>query len=287
MVIVQSLPERILKEIKEIPPLPDIVVKVTKLTRDPDISAQHLTKIISQDQALTGNILRLCNSAYYGLPRVVSSLTQAVMYLGFHTVRNLVLTCSVSNLFSSDTEIYGYKPGGLWFHAVACAMGSELICKRVRPDIHDTAFTAGLLHDVGQIIMGIQIKDTSETIVDLMKHQGLNIVEAEKEAVGFSHDELGAMITDNWNFPEELVHAIRFHHYPEKSPNKTLLSSIVHIANSIALDHGFGIEFEEMKCPIHPIAFEATGIKPSELDSIREKVKETVEANCDMFMAVA
>ncbi len=286
MLVHQDLPEKIIREIKEIPPLPDIVVRVLKLTRNPDVSAQELTQVISQDQALTGNILRLCNSSYYGLPRVVSSLTQAVMYLGFYTVRNLVLTCSVSQMYSTDTEIYGYRKGGLWFHAVACAMASEILCKRVRPDIHDTAFTAGLLHDIGQIIMGIRIKDTAETIVDLMTNGGLSEIDAEKEAVGFSHDELGAMIADNWNFPEELVHAIRFHQFPEKAQTKSLLTAIVHIADAIVLKLGYGVELEQMKHPISSFALKATGIKEGELDTIEEKVVKIVDENCELFMHV-
>ncbi len=286
MTVYQNLPEKLIQEIKEIPPLPDIVVKVLKMTRNPDVSAPELTKVISQDQALTGNILRLCNSSYYGLPRVVSSLTQAVMYLGFYTVRNLVLTCSVAHLYSSDKKIYGYTEGGLWFHAVASAMGSEILCKRIRPDIHDTAFTAGLLHDIGQIIMGIRIKDTADTIVELMTQGGMSEVEAEKEAVGFSHDELGGMIADHWNFPEELVHAIRWHHFPEKAETKSLLTAIVHISNSIVLDLGYGLELEQMKHPISPYAQKAIGMKSEDLQALREEIQVTVEENCDLFMAV-
>ena len=104
----------LLKNVKEIPALPDIAVNVMRMTRDPDVTAVGLTGVISHDPGLTGNILRLCNSAYYGLPRVISSLTQAILYLGFHTVRNLVLTCAISDLLGGDRSIYGHGSGGLW-----------------------------------------------------------------------------------------------------------------------------------------------------------------------------
>lgn len=284
MEAIDHLLNKIIREIKELPPLPDVVVKVMQITRSPDVTARQLNKVISQDQGLTGNVLRLCNSAYYGLPRAVSSLSQAVMYLGFHTIRNLILTCSISNLFSMEKKNYGYSRGGLWYHSVTTAMISEFICKKINPDLRDTVFTAGLLHDIGQVIMGVKLKDTTETIVDLMTNNGLSDVEAEHEAVGFSHDELGSLVADNWNFPDELVHAIRYHHFPEKAKTKLDLTSIVHLGDSIALQLGFGVELEQMKYPARDFALEATKLSRQDLETLTEEARELVEKNAESFL---
>ncbi len=282
----KRLPAKILKEIKEIPTIPDIVVKVMQLTRDPDASAKQLTAAISNDPGLTGNLLRLCNSAYYGIPRVVSSLNQAVMYLGFHTVRNLVLTCSVSRFFNPGKQIYGYVKGGLWYHSVASAIACEQLCKKIRSGLQDTAFTAGLLHDVGQLIMGTAIKDTADTILDLMKNGRLSLLDAEQEAVGFSHEELGAVLADQWNFPDELIQAIRYHHDPEQAPGVSHLPAIVHVANAIVLDLGYGVEVEEMKHPAKPDAMRLIGVTPEMMDEFKAHIEELVTQNAPNFLSM-
>ena len=146
MAIPEDLQKKILSEITEMPPLPAIVVKVMQMTKDPEVSASQLNKVISMDQALTANILKLCNSAYYGLPRVISSVTQAIMYLGFHTVRNLVMTSALHDMYDVEMAGYGYDKGGLWKHSVATALASQILCKKFRPGLNDTAFTGGLLH---------------------------------------------------------------------------------------------------------------------------------------------
>ena len=168
----KNFPQKMIDEIRDVPPLPDVVVEVMRITRDENTTSKQLTDVISKDQGLTGNVLRLCNSAYYGIPRTVSSLSQAVMYLGFHTVRSLVLTCSIRSFYNPKSKIYGYEKGGIWVHALSCARVCDMICERIRPDIRDTAYTAGLLHDIGQLIIGNQIEDTADSIIELMVKDG-------------------------------------------------------------------------------------------------------------------
>lgn len=278
---------KIIQEIQEIPPLPDVVVKVMQLSRNPDTTAQDLTNIISKDQALTGNILKLCNSAHYGLPRVVSSLSQAVMYLGFHTVRNLVITCSVSNLFSSDRKIYGYEENGLWKNSIATAMVSEFLAKKVSREQADTAFTAGLLVDVGHLIIGLKIHDTAETILELINEQDMNDLDAEMQALGFTHAELGGLLVDQWNFPEELVNAIRYHRAPEESPSKSVLISIVHMAKTIALASKFGVECEKLEYPVLDFSLKAVNIDEERYEALKEEAIEYIEEKASEFVDIA
>ncbi len=282
-----DITKKIIQEIDEIPPLPDVVVKVMRMSRNPDTTANDLTNVISKDQALTGNILKLCNSAHYGLPRVVSSLQQAVMYLGFHTVRNLVITCSVSNLFSADRKIYGYEENGLWKNSVATAMVSEKLSKNFCREQADTAFTAGLLIDVGHLIIGLKIQDTAETILEMITEQNMNDLEAERHALGFTHAELGGHLVDQWNFPEELVHAIRFHRSPQDAPSKSLLTSVVHLSKSIALESGFGVECEQLKYPVSEFALKAVNINAEQFEEIKEESIEYIKEKASEFVDIA
>lgn len=280
----QQIPEAILRCTEQIPPLPDVVVKVIQLTRDQESNAKELTNVITQDPALTGNILRLCNSAYYGLPRVVSSLSQAIMYLGFYAVRNLVLTCSMRNFYESDRVIYGYNEGGLWFHSVASAITAELICEKLRPDLRDAAFTAALLHDIGQLIIAMSIKDTCDTILDIMEENNIPEYDAERQVVGISHDELGGVVADRWNYPDELIHAIRYHHKPSAAKSPSFLTSVVHLSDSICLQLGYGVEAESMKYQAYDEVLDTLAINRDSIDIFSEQAKLRVEERAPIFI---
>lgn len=280
----QQLPEAIQKYADSIPALPAVMVRVIQLTRDHDTSAKELTRVINQDPALTGNILKLCNSAFYGLPRVVASLSQAIMYLGFYTVRNLVLTCSMRNVFEVNQKIYGYEENGLWRHSVVCAIVSELICEKLRPDMRDAGFTAALLHDIGQLIISISIKDTSDSILELMTENNLSDWQAEQEVIGISHDVLGGIVADNWNYPDELIHAIRYHHKPYESKSLEFLTSVVHLSDSISLQLGYGLEIEQMKFEPHPSVLQSLAINAEAVEIFTEQAKLKIEERSNLFM---
>ncbi len=279
-----QLPEALQKYADSIPALPDVMVKVIQLTRNHDTSAKELTQVINQDPALTGNILKLCNSAFYGLPRVVASLSQAIMYLGFYTVRNLVLTCSMRNVFEVDQTIYGYEENGLWRHSVACAIICELICEKLRPDLRDAGFTAALLHDIGQLLIAMSIKDSAESIVELMTENNLTDWQAEQEVIGISHDVLGGIVADTWNYPDELIHAIRYHQRPEDAKSPAFLTSVVHLSDSISLQLGYGLEAEQMKFEPHPSVLQSLAINAEAVDIFTEQAKLKVEERSNLFM---
>ena len=275
--------EALLNNIRDIPALPDVVVKVMRMTRDPEVSAAELNSVIGLDPALTGNILKLCNSAYYGLPRVISSVTQAVMYLGFHTVRNLVLTCALSDLLGGDRPLYGHGKGGLWQHSIACAVASQRICEVVSPGQKDTAFTAGLLQDIGKVIIHEQIKDTETSIEEVMIEQNLPLTAAEESVLGYTHAEIGAALADRWNFPVELVHAICYHHNPEDAPSQSALTAIIHIADTYVLDRRYGVELDQLVYPTNPASLEEVGIDREKLDDVLAELDELVDTAMRVF----
>jgi putative nucleotidyltransferase with HDIG domain len=268
--------EAILKNVKEIPALPDVAVRVMRMTRDADVTANQLTEVISQDPGLTGNILRLCNSAYYGLPRVISSLSQAIMYLGFHTVRNLVLTCTICDLLGSDRTIYGHGAGGLWTNSFACAVASQQIAYHIRPSLHDTAFTAGLLRDIGKVVIHRQIKDTESTLIELMTRANLSLLEAEQQTLGYTHPEVGAALADRWNFPRELVDAIQNHHYPSVTPEGSLVTVIVHAADVMVIERGYGVELTQIRYALDRTATEQKQITQEILDQVAAELDQHI-----------
>lgn len=269
--------EKILEEIETIPALPQVAGQVMHLTHDPDCSADRLTQVISTDQGLTANLLKLCNSAYYGLPRTIGSVKQAIMYLGFHTVRNLVLTSALFDIFREQHEVHGHSPGGLWQHSVATALASQIIARRLQPAIVETAFTAGLLHDVGKLILARRFHDRYPEIESRMLQDGISLPEAEKAILGYDHAAVGGKIADRWKFPRDLILAIACHHEPAQVKTYSPLVVGTYIANIVARNNGFGIKGEPASETISQDALELTGLRDDELEAVGLKLATALD----------
>ena len=270
--------EQILQDIHDIPPLPEVATRVMQLTNDPDVSAAELNKVISQDEALTANLLKLCNSSYYGLPRVISSVTQAIMYLGFQPVRNMVLSTALEKLYQrADLSVYNYSPQGLSEHSFGTAVASQVISKKLRPGLGDTAFTAGLLHAVGKIVLA---KYASEHKEELLAISGSDHItsEAEKQIFGADYAEVGAKIADSWNFPQELILAIGYHLKPEEAAGRPLLAVIVSLGNNTCLRLGLGLNTGPLIVPLSEYCSEATGISEEAMPELCEEVRKAIQS---------
>jgi len=276
-----AIVDQILEDIHDIPPLPDIATRVMQLTNDPDVSAAELNKVISQDEALTANLLKLCNSSYYGLPRVISSVTQAIMYLGFQTVRNMVLATALDNVYQrEDLSIYNYTPHGLSDHSFATAVASQVISKKLRPGLGDTAFTAGLLHGVGKIVLAKYARAHEDQLKEISGSDRITS-EAEKEVFGADYAEVGATIADNWNFPQELILAIGFHLQPEEAKGRPLLAVIVYLGNVVCQRLGVGLLTGPQEAPISDYCVETTGFDEDSLPTLCEEVHENVRLTAE------
>jgi putative nucleotidyltransferase with HDIG domain len=273
-----DLIKKILQDIREIPPLPDVAAKVLHMTNDPDVSAAELNRVISTDEALTANVLKLCNSSYYGLPRVISSVTQAIMYLGFQTVRNMVLSTAMDQVYAlQDMSVYNYAKNGLTDHSFACAVAAQVISKKLRPGLGDTAFTAGLLHDVGKIVLAKYAKAYKERLIEV---SGSNRItrEAEAQVFGSDHAQIGAQIADSWNFPQELALAIGFHHNPEDAKGRPLLAVITYLANCVCLRLGTGLAEGAYTVPLSGYCSESTGYTEESVEELCAEVATAIQS---------
>lgn len=270
--------QSILEDIHDIPPLPRIAAQVMEMTSDPDVSAAELNGIISQDEALTANLLKLCNSSYYGLPRVISSVTQAIMYLGFQTVRNMVLTSTLDRVYADyDLSFYNFVPGGLSRHSFATGIASQVVSKKLRPGLRDTAFTAGLLHGVGKIILGKYVREHNDELREISDSQFVTR-EAEREVFGTDYAEVGSKIADNWNFPQELILAIGYHPQPDQAPGQPLLAAIVCLAQNACNRIGVGLLGGPVVVALSDYCAEATGVTEDDMEAFCEEVNQSLEA---------
>ncbi len=260
--------DQIVRGVNDLPALPHVVDQVLKLTEDPNSTVKELNDIICQDQALTAKVLRLANSAYYGYPRRIGTIVEAIVILGFNAIRNLVLAASVHNLLNKEVPGYQLGPGELWRHSIACAMTARTLARRVRYPKPDEAFIAGLLHDIGKVILSVYVSDTYDEIFQKVRQFQIPFSQAEEEILGFTHAVVGARVADKWNLPESLVQAIAYHHNPQLAKENPRLVAIVHLADVLCMTMGIGLGGDGMYYSVVPQAFAALGLKPEDLESI-------------------
>lgn len=270
--------DEVIAKIDELPAIPALVMRALELIDDPRSHVNQLAEVLSSDQALTAKILRLANSAYYSFPRKIATITDAIVILGFSTLKSLIIAASTYNLLNREVEGYGLAQGELWKHSISCAMTARLLARRIRYRFPETAFVAGLLHDIGKVVLNTYMKKEFEEILKYVEEKQVPFMKAEKEIIGFDHAEIGAKVAEKWNFPEELVEAIRYHHEPEAVENKTKeanLVDITHLSDAIVLMMGFGLGVDGLMYPIEEGAVERAGITMEDLNEIGNKLIES------------
>jgi putative nucleotidyltransferase with HDIG domain len=258
---------RIMAQVKAFPAMPTTATKLLPLLDNPDVSLSKIEEIIRYDPGLTANILKLTNSAYFGIPVKVHSVKQAMSLLGWKRLMQLVMTLCMSSLMNKPIPGYDLPQGELWRHSVAVSIAAENIVKALNiPDV-DEVFTAALLHDVGKLILGGFVKKDMEFIQDMVA-KGFSFDVAEHIVLGTDHAEVGAHILKQWSFPEELVNAVSWHHNPEDCKNFCMLSDIVHLANNIGQIIGAGRSLEENQSEMSLSVIEKLGFKAVDLEEI-------------------
>jgi len=222
----------------ELQALPQSTARLLDLLEDPLVEADKLLAVIEKDPALTANLLKLCNSAYYGRKREVGSVKEALVMLGNRTVITLAFATSMGKVLRGDLAAYGLGKEDLWRHALATACGAALVAVDLGLAAQrDRAFTAGLVHDIGKMLLNRlllkRLEWSTATAAD-------SFVEIEREVLGFDHAEAGAALAEAWHFPTPLVAAIRHHHEPAAPAGADPIVTAVRAANLLAAVVGYG-----------------------------------------------
>lgn len=232
--------DQLVQYVQEIPALPDVAMKVLRMTEDPLVSAREVAAAVAVDVALTSRILKIANSAYYGMSRRISTVNEAVLLLGMRSLRSLALAAAAYDTLKQEVRGYSLPAGELWRHSVACALTSQVVAHRSRAAAAEEAFVAGLLHDVGKVVLNTYVGDQFQAILALVELEGIPFHEGEKVILGFEHAEVGARIAEKWNLPSHLCGAIAGHHDVALGGEKPTLAAVVHVANCICVTEGLG-----------------------------------------------
>lgn len=230
-----------IQHIFDLPTLPTTVARMIEVIDHPSSSAQTLDRIISGDQALAAQVLKLANSAYYGFPRKINTITLAIVVLGFETLKNFGLSVSVIDRFSRYHNAAPFDIYLFWEHAICTAIASRLIAKECNYQPSGEAFAAGLLHDLGKFVISIHFKELFERVVNQMMDEDVPMFKVEEQVMsGINHAHAGAWLAEKWHLSDSIVSGIFFHHQPHLANNYQKLAWIVHYANYLTKKVGAG-----------------------------------------------
>lgn len=233
--------EKIIKEIDRLKPVSYIRDKIMEIISNPDSSLAELVGIVKYDQSMTANLLRICNSAYFGLAKKITSVKQAVAYLGIDKVASLAMMGNSADNFREAQAGYDLTEGELWRYSVSSALMAQDLAEKRHLNNVSLIFTSALLKDIGKVILNTYVKDSFEAINKAVQDNGLTFLDAEKEVIGIDHAELGARVAEQWNFSPAMVNIIRNHHHPDKALPGDLSIPIVYMADCICMMMGMGV----------------------------------------------
>ncbi len=238
-----------IQEISHIATLPEVTIKIIKIVEDPESSAQDLNKVITNDPALGARILKVVNSAFYGLPGQIGSINRAIVLLGLNAVKNIAIAASLAKLFRGGQISPNFNARDLWQHSIATATCTQLLSREIGLGLPDEAFLAGLIHDIG-IMVEMQARRTKliEAIDKSVADPAHSFRELETQVIGATHEQFGAALCRHWKFPASFGFVTGHHHRPlSLAPQNRTLTSLVYVADIIAkqLKLGFTMDVEE------------------------------------------
>ncbi len=277
--------EKLVANISDLPTLPDVVSKINRLVTDKNTSAGDISKVIESDVALSAKILKLVNSPFYGFPKRITTITYAVVILGFRAVRNLALSAFVFDAFKGKA-IASFDIKDFWRHSICTAMLAGNLAKKFKPELAEDAFMAGLLHDLGKAIMCQYLPEDVEAAARLAREKGCLFIEAEKELHAYDHTQLGGLLLEKWNVPDALITASRHHHRPSLASTPRLVCSLVHLSDILARTLNLGSGGDDLVPALEPEAWEELGLT---WDAIGEEMDQMLQQSgkADAFFAMA
>ncbi|MDA1001306.1 MAG: HDOD domain-containing protein [bacterium] len=260
------------ENLEGLPTLPGVVAKLSALVEKPNTSTAQVGEMISADQVLSAKVLRLINSAFFGFPGKIGTVTHALVLLGFNAVKGLVLTASVFDIMAGEML-------ALWMHSLGVSVTAGLIARRIGLPDPEEVQVAGLLHDIGKVVLKVEEPDYFDLVNAKVAESNLLFMEAEAEIVGFTHTKTAEWLCDKWNLPASIRDPITLHHDPLKAGESAETTYVVHMADILVRALGFGSGGDKRIPPLNREVVKGLGLSLSSVEEIlREMEEEFVKA---------
>ncbi|RMD81172.1 MAG: HDOD domain-containing protein [Lentisphaerae bacterium] len=275
--------EQVLQKITEVPALPTAATQVLQAIQDPDVDITKLVRIIELDQSLTSNLLKLVNSALFSAGRKIGSVKEAVTRLGLRQISRLVVASAIAPMTNIEIVGYDLEPGLLWRHSIRVAFAVNHLSDILSFPHDDEAFTAGILHDIGKIILGTFLQINAQKIIEHAYGEIISFDQAERELLGIDHAETGAALLRHWQIPESIVKPVAEHHHPP-TENGSRLCDLIHVADGYCLLSGDGFGLDGLHYRIDPHAINRLGIRERDIELLLTRLDD-VEDEINLIMS--
>ena len=266
--------ERIIRRVDRLPTLPIIYTKLTRLLQAPNTTVQMVGNIIAEDQAIAVKVLRLVNSAFYGLPHKIGSLKHAIVLLGLNQVKNLVLATSTLQMFQEFKSAQAFDMKKFWEHSVGCAIAAKVLAETAHMANPDDIFSGGLLHDVGKLIHAIYLDEAFTNVINDVQENEVPMIESEKKILGYDHSYTGRELAARWSLSQGTIEMIAHHHLSDGSARMTKEIAAVHIGDIICIALGLGSGGEKKVPVANTKAWDVLEIDLSRLDYIVTRIEK-------------
>ena len=268
----KTIVDRALASIGEIATLPQVTIKIIHIVEDPKSTARDLHEVIKNDPALSVKVLKVVNSAFYGLPGQVASVDRAIILLGLSAVKNIAIAASIARLFKGKRISDQFSAADLWRHSVAVAVAARALGKlSPHPVMLDELFVAGLIHDIGTLVERQAFPDEFAEVIRRCTDTGQDFLECEREVIGADHQAFGVGLTTKWKFPRHLRAAVGFHHVPDAvSVELKNITALIHVADVIACQEQLGFYLTAQNDAVNPAILEHLGLTDQHVAEVRE-----------------
>jgi HD-like signal output (HDOD) protein len=276
---------RVIESIDNLPSFPAIVSKLITIVNSPDSSADDAAKLIEKDPGLTSKMIRLANSAFYGIPRSISSVSSAVVILGFNTIRSLVLSASVMKMFAGSQK-QGLDKERFWRHSIVTALAAKTIVRHfinIRMMDPESAFCAGILHDIGKLIFNEYMNNDYGEVRKFAETKKISLLEAESKLLGINHAEIGRILSDKWSLPLDLEYCLVYHHLPGNADKIMELVATVHFADLLAHELGANLYDGEVPTKEWENVREVLRVTDSDYDKIKQTLSDSIDKSIEFL----
>ncbi|TET37512.1 MAG: HDOD domain-containing protein [Planctomycetota bacterium] len=226
--------KRIVEKIRGLPTLPKILDKMNKIAGDPNASADQLGAIITDDPASTSRILRIVNSSFYGLSSRISVVSHAIVILGFNAVKSIVLSSTIFDMFAKAGKQAEFDREEFWKHSIGAGAASRALARRMGVKETEEFFVAGLLHDIGKVILDQHLNAVFLKILQTVKARNILFLDAEMALLGLNHARIGGWLFKRWDLAPHIVAAVQYHHDPKRAGDNTRFAAVIHFADILA-----------------------------------------------------